>query len=357
MRILLIFLYVFAAVSVFGQKGGSAVFDFVNVPNSARVTALGGAVYTIKDKDLSLFSYNPALIDSVSIDNKVTATFGSLFAAQTGITNGYAAYGTSLKSFPLLIGISYLNYGSFERTNEFGDKLGEFGANDIMISISSSLPVTEKISVGTAIKPVYSQISKYNANAILADLGAVYNDTAKLMTASVVLSNFGFVYDNYEKGVKSPVPFSVSAGFTKKFQHAPFRITLSLRDLQSFSLRYEEREDEDILSGLGDDHEKSRFDKISDEAIRHIAVGFEALFGKNFFIAAGYDFRAGKEMTIDSRFGGVGISWGMGFRVARYKISYGNKKYHLAGGTNFFTLNIDLNDFKSSKKSAEESIQ
>jgi len=340
-----------ACSQLFAQQGGEASFDFVNVPISAHSTALGGKVFTVKSNDLSFTYKNPAFADSTSV-NKVVATFGSMFMSQTGIANGYAAYGTAIKGRPLVFSAVILNYGDFERTNEYGDQTGTFSASDILLSVASSQPLSPKWTVGASLKPVFSSIAGYSSKAIFADLSLTYQDTAKDFNFALIVANAGFVYDKYVKDASMKIPFHIDLGLTKKFKHAPFRVSLSFNDIQNFNLRYDEPDDNEFSAlQFGDNNsEISNFDKITDELLRHISISAEAVFSKNFFIATGYDFRAGKEMAIDSRFGGVGFSWGFGLRVSRYRLTYGNKTYHLAGGTNFFTLNIDLNNFKNKKR-------
>lgn len=356
MRTLLFALFLFFSAVLWSQQGGDVSFEFLNLPVSAHATSLGGKIVTVKDDDLSLSYHNPAFVDS-TVENKISCTFGSVFAAQTGISNGYAAYGKNVMGRPFVFSMAFLNYGNFDETNEIGHKTGSFTASDIVVSVATSQKVWKKVYAGASLKPVFSSIAGYSAKALFADVSLTYSDSLKGVNSSLVISNTGFVYDKFVKKVPMRIPFQLAFGYTKKFKHAPLRVSFALRDLQNFKLSYEKAESEETnIFGESEDKEVSRFDKITDEALRHIAVGAEAILGKNFYVSAGYDFRTGKEMTIDARSGAVGISWGFGLRVSRYRLSYGNKKQHLAGGTNFFTLNIDLDDFKNknTKKDAPD---
>ena len=70
----------------------------------------------------------------------------------------------------------------------------------------------------------------------------------------------------------------------------------------------------------------------------HIVIGTEFLLSKNFHLRFGYDFKRRFEMTPISRPGTTGISWGIGFKVKKIKISYSNAKYHFAGTSNHITI-------------------
>jgi hypothetical protein len=40
----------------------------------------------------------------------------------------------------------------------------------------------------------------------------------------------------------------------------------------------------------------------------------------------------------------VGFSWGIGVKVSKFKISYGHPTYHMAGGGNYFSLSMNLDE-------------
>jgi len=50
-------------------------------------------------------------------------------------------------------------------------------------------------------------------------------------------------------------------------------------------------------------------------------------------------------MKVNAHPGMVGFSMGFGFRVSKFHFSYGRASYHLAGGTNHFSLTVNLSEF------------
>ena len=50
-------------------------------------------------------------------------------------------------------------------------------------------------------------------------------------------------------------------------------------------------------------------------------------------------------MKVNSHPGMVGFSMGFGFRVSKFHFTFGRASYHLAGGTNHFSLTTNLSEF------------
>ena len=69
----LLFLFLIISISntSTAQIGGSKVYEFLNLPASARITALGGKHITVRDDDLSLALGNPAALND-TMHNQLT---------------------------------------------------------------------------------------------------------------------------------------------------------------------------------------------------------------------------------------------------------------------------------------------
>ena len=59
----------------------------------------------------------------------------------------------------------------------------------------------------------------------------------------------------------------------------------------------------------------------------------------------GYSPRRRMELAHDNKPGLIGFSWGIGFRIKKFHISYGSAKYHLAGPSNHFTVTTNLSEY------------
>jgi len=95
----------------------------------------------------------------------------------------------------------------------------------------------------------------------------------------------------------------------------------------------------------GETVEESKFDVFTDRFMRHITLGSEVLIGKNLVCSFGYNYRRRQEMKIDTKPGMVGFSFGASVRISKFRISYGRSVTHMAGGSNHFSLTLDLEEF------------
>src|SRR5690349_12945054 len=73
---------------VVAQRGGERVFEFVQLPTSARATALGGSQVAALTNDYGLVGGNPAMLNE-SMHKTFIFQHNFHFA---GIDNGYAGY-------------------------------------------------------------------------------------------------------------------------------------------------------------------------------------------------------------------------------------------------------------------------
>ena len=83
---------------------------------------------------------------------------------------------------------------------------------------------------------------------------------------------------------------------------------------------------------------------FGDKMLRHVIIGTELLVSKSFHVRMSYNFQRRKELGIESKMGTVGLSWGFGFRISRFHLSYGRATYHLAGGSNHFSVTTNLDE-------------
>ena len=90
-RIFACILKIFISVNTFAQIGGGNIYEFLNLPNSARVAALGGKLISIKDNDLNLSFNNPSLLNS-SMEKQLVLNYVNYFS---DINYGYVSYSIS----------------------------------------------------------------------------------------------------------------------------------------------------------------------------------------------------------------------------------------------------------------------
>jgi hypothetical protein len=77
------------------------------------------------------------------------------------------------------------------------------------------------------------------------------------------------------------LPFELQAGISKRLSHAPFRFTLTLRNLQKFDLTH--RYDTTSLQGAFGSIPQEK-DGFAENLFRHLLIGAECLPHPNFWI-------------------------------------------------------------------------
>lgn len=327
------------AFMLHAQRAGENVYSFLQLTNSARAAALGGNVISIADDDINLVFHNPAIL-SGGMDQHMTLNYVNYFA---GINYGYAGYAFQKEHIGnFLGGIHYVDYGTFQRTDQFGNPEGTFRASEYALNLVWSRTLIDTfLTAGINLKPIFSVYEQYTAFGTVLDAGLVYNNPRTHTSAGLVLKNFGMQLVSFA-GTREKVPFEIQAGFTQGLEHAPFRFTVLYRNLERWDLTYE-KEEKDGFGGASS--APTGFDVFTDRLMRHMVFGAELLLGENFHVDLGYNYRRRQELKMDNRPGLVGFSWGFGFKVSRFHVAYGRSRFHLAGGTNHFSLTTDLSTF------------
>jgi hypothetical protein len=347
MRNLLNIVFVVLGVQVFAQIGGSDAFAFALIENSARHTALGGISITNTDSDPAAGFQNPALINQ-SMNNSVSLSYANQVA---DLNYGFASYSKSWDSTSsFLFSVGYYDYGTFVRTNNAGDILGDFTAGDYNFQVGYSKIYNDKISYGFNGKFLYSVYEAYVSTAGALDVGVSYNDTAQLLSAAFVMKNMGYQFIRYDdNSPREPLPFDIQASISKKLAHNPLRFTLTLFNLHKWNNSYANTNSRNKEIDLETNQIKNQELKFGEKAMRHVIFNTEFVFSDNFQIRAGYNHQRRAELGPENRRAATGFSWGLGIGVKKLKISYGSAGYFPGLASNYFSVSRDLSGFKKSK--------
>ena len=325
---------------VLAQTGGGSTYSFLDLTNAARVAALGGDVVSLRDDDINLVFHNPALL-SPGMHGNLSLNYVDYFA---GVNFGYASYAHSVEGVGnFAAGMHYVNYGTFDRTDELGVSQGTFRASEYALNLFYSRSFLDSaLSAGVNLKPIFSSLEQYTSFGIALDLGVTYYISSSLTSFGLVFKNMGAQITSYTN-TRESLPFEIQAGITQGLAHAPFRFIVTFQHLERWDLTYTLQDNETDFSE--NDAEASGFDNFGDNFMRHVILGTEFLIGDNFHIDLGYNYKRRKEMKVNSHPGMVGFSMGFGFRVSKFHFTFGRASYHLAGGTNHFSLTTNLSEF------------
>ncbi len=344
-RITILLLLAAGPLATRAQTGGNNTYEFLNLSSPARVAALGGHVLTIRDNDLNLAFGNPGLLND-SMSRTIALNYVPYFA---DIKYGYAAYAHHFDSLgTFAAGIHYVDYGTFQGADETGALTGTFTAGEYSFNLSYARPVYQRIHAGVTLKTIYSRLETYTSTGFAADLGASYVSADNNFGLGLTIKNIGMQLTSYRPGNREPLPFEIQAGISYRLPKAPLRLAMVLQHLEKWNLGYVDPAravEVDPISGDTTFNTVSFFEKV----MRHVVVNAEILITKNFHLRIGYNYMRRADLNLETHKSISGFSGGFGFRINRFHLSYARAAYHVAGGSNHFSISTNLDTFGKKK--------
>ncbi len=329
----LIFLVSFVSYS---QVGGESVYNFLNVPTSARQAALGGKVITLLD-DVNQPLWNPSAIN-LEIDNQFAVNYLNFL---TDISYASVSYAHMInRNFGTIhAGITYANFGEFIEADQDGVETGTFKAYDMALSVGYAyqLPFSN-FSVGVNAKLINSVIQDYSSFGVVADVGLLYENDNRPYVFTLAVRNIGYQITTFD-GTQEKVPLEVLFGASYRLENVPVRWYLTVDNLQKWNVAEPNPSNSTTdLDGTLTPEEISFFDNT----MRHMVIGAEFFPEGLFNIRLGYNFRRAKELQLTDIRTFAGFSAGFGVQMRRLKLNYAFTQYHPAENTSTFSLQIDL---------------
>lgn len=305
------------------QEGGNT-YHFLRLPYSAHAAALGGANISLPDDDLTLAMHNPALLANVS---SKTLNFNFMtYMSNSNIGSAAFNYAFGERSSAAVMA-RYVDYGRFEGYDPDNMYTGTFGARDVELSALYCYLLGGRWSGGVTAKFIYSGYESYNSFAMGVDLGVNYYNEEQEFSFSVAARNLGGQLKAFEdKHEIMPIDFQI--GVSKRFAHAPIRLSLTLDNLHRWSNKY-------FYSADG---KKDNFGEI---LLKHITIGADFLVGKIFYASLGYNYRIADELSASgSKW--QGISAGAGISVKGFKFGASYSHLHVSSSSLLFNASYTL---------------
>ena len=348
-KYLLFLFYIIISLSAFSQAG-TGVYQFLDLPVSSRLAALGSSNVSLRDNDINFAFGNPALLTSET-NNTVGLSMSSYLS---DIKFGTAVYGKTLdKKNYLAIGMQYIDYGKFIYATDVPitdfENLTYFTAKDMSLNIMYARPITNKITVGATLKAINSVYETYTSYGVAMDAGVSYSDSASLFSAGLVFRNMGTQLKGYysdENGQHlEPLPFNIQFGLSKKFAHAPLRFSLTLTELQHWDLSYEST-NQPVDNITTTTTQTTNTIGFFDMAFRHTILALEFVPSKNFYLTAAYNDRRQQEMTMNGFKSMSGFSFGGGIKLYKFHVGFGMTQFQVGNTAYEFSISTSLNEFR-----------
>lgn len=322
--------------------GGDATYQFLTLPTSSQVYGLGGSNVSSHSGDVALSQQNPALL-SIAPSSSVSLSYVNYIC---DAQYGSIAYGQAIDSLSWFgLGLTFLNYGSFDAYNEYDMPDGTFSASDMNLSLAYARKLSTHFTAGLALKPVYSHIEDYNSFGLALDLGGLFYLPEENFSAGVAVRNFGVQFSAYDEN-KGSLPWDIQLGFSKKLAHAPFGFNVTYVKLNDWDFDYVKEASLYKTSSSYVEAEYKENVSWGDMFVRHLIFGLEFVPSKNFSLMASYNHRRHKEFAMEEAGGGAGWSFGANLHVYKFSLGASYALYGPSGGVFGINLSSCINDFK-----------
>jgi hypothetical protein len=290
-------------------------FQFLKLPGSARLSALGGVTVSAANRDVNYFQSNPALAGD-TINGWGAASYLYYFA-NIGMSN-FSYQHKFNKVGSLAFGIQHVGYGRIQGYDAIGTATDKINVSETALFVGKSHRIGN-FQVGANLKSVFSNMAGYRANAILVDLGGVFIHPKQDLKIGLVIKNLGVIVSEYSATSSTKLPFDIQAGVSLKPEHMPMRFTFTAHDLTSFDISYYNPTD-----GI---EKSSTLEKV----VQHLTVGSEILIGKNINLLMGYNFLRHRELKSETFGQGSGLSLGALFCIKSMELAVSRAGYVNSG--------------------------
>jgi len=337
--LLLVFLCYTAGAQV---TGGKYAFQFLTLPDAPHISALGGECVANTDEDISFALQNPALMRP-AMHNELQLVYDNYYAG-IGIMNLQYGYHVPELNTSFVLGVQYINYGTFTQTDDAGNILGSFQGRDFALSLGASRSYQEHWRYGADVKFAYSSLAFYNALGLVTDVGINYLDTASLWDFGATAKNMGFMLNKYTSGQPAePMPFDLQLGASKQFKHIPLRLIITIHHFYEWDIAYNNPADI-TTSTIGNPADttapKSTF---ANKIFRHFIFGGELTLAKRLTITASYNVLRRDELKLTDMPATAGFAFGLGLDLNKFKIHYARSYYSIVGAYNELGITMALN--------------
>jgi hypothetical protein len=327
LRQLLFFLLALFTIPALAQIGGKKSFEFLNVPNNARLAALGGVNTSLTDRDINFLFSNPALVGD-TLKGFASAGY-QFYVADVG--QATFAYAHDFKKIgTLTFGVQHLNYGTLKGYDATGNEMGDYKSGETALVVGKTHQISN-FRIGANLKMAFSNLAGYRANAMMLDIGGVFVHPKQDLRVGLVIKNLGVVFSDYSNTSDAKLPFDVQLGISFKPEHMPLRFSFTGYNLVKSNVTY--------YNTAAGDEEPGTLDKI----FRRINFGAEILIHKNVNVLVGYNYLVHQELKLENAGGAAGLSFGFSARIKSIEFVFSRSAYVVGNAGYNFTLLMDVN--------------
>ena len=335
MRILYFIILLLSGCSLYSQTlGGAATYNFLKLPSSPSLSALGGNNVSYHTNDIALAMHNPALLQP-ALHTRTGVSFNAFFAdvKAWNLATGYykekwnTTFGASL---------FYIDYGSIEQTDNGGNLQGSFRPKDYVFQLAAGRKYLERWQYGLIAKYIHSDLGPYQSSALAFDGGLMYVDSSRRLSFGLVARNMGGQLKTYN-GEQEELPFDVQLGITKRLEKAPLGFSLTWQQAHLFDIGASD-------STFNEPGERGVSTNFFSKATDHIILATHFYIGDQLEANIGYNRLRRKELNIGNSGNGLnGFSAGFSVNLNKLQFQYSRSYYQRNGAYNQVATNASLN--------------
>lgn len=337
MKCKFLFVLLLAVQFSFSQIGGQNTYQFLNLPVNPAQSALGGKVVTSLNYNPSMGLLNPANINE-EMAGQISANYMN-YIADIGYGTASYAHKINEKYGVLQAGVTYIDYGSFDGFDEFGNETADFSGNEVAMSMGYAYHLADtRFSFGINLKAITSRLEQYSSFGMATDIGVTYYDPESKWIFSGVLRNAGRQLKPFDE-VQETLPLELIFGISKELEKVPIRWHVTLENMQQWDLAFRNpARDETDLEGNVTEDDPSFLNNV----FRHTIFGVELFPDSGFTVRLGYSFRRAEELRVIDQRSFAGLSGGFQIKFNRFRFSYSYMRFNQAASSSFFGVDIDL---------------
>lgn len=217
------------------KKAGTTGYVFLEIPTTARVSAMGETSVALTDAGAAALLTNPSLLAFSDHGWNLYASSANYLA---DIKHQTAALGLRLGTATFIgLSLNFMDFGKMTHTvnadpdNPGGSYLilGDYTADAYALGLSFSRKLTQFFAFGLKAKYVRERIESYSSDNVLLDLGMVYQTRFRTFRLGGYIQNFGVDAKYIGDSFKMPMIFRLGCAM-ELFgdQKAADRLTIAI---------------------------------------------------------------------------------------------------------------------------------
>jgi hypothetical protein len=316
--------------------GGRSPFAFTQNAPTAAISSFGGLGIGIHSNDPANTFQNPALLNP-SMLNKASLSYQN-FLSDAGVSNVSTAI--QIKKQTISLNLHSFQSGKFETTDPTGNSTGTFEGNETAVQLGWNKTLSPRWSGGIGVRYLGASYGFYHYAGLAAQIGFFYKDTSKNTTFAAVLDQAGAMLSAAGSGRES-LPANLQLAYSKKLEHLPLRFQIGAQHLTQWNIRYYDPADpyyNPVTQTLGSAEPEPVKNYTFDKFFRHFTFGAELNLSKNLQARMGYNALRRGELTLPTKGGFTGFSFGFSLKTKRFDYSFARIPFALAGKTTQFSI-------------------